>query len=68
MIGHSATMRAVYRNVRLVAARNTTVLITGPTGSGKELVARALHELSPQSHRKFRSGELCRYSRSFAGK
>jgi transcriptional regulator with GAF, ATPase, and Fis domain len=49
MIGHSAKMRAVYRNVHLVAGRDTTVLITGPTGSGKELVARALHELSPRA-------------------
>ena len=53
MIGHSANMRAVYRNVRLVAGRDTTVLITGPTGSGKELVARALHELSPRAGSSF---------------
>jgi len=53
MIGHSAKMQTVYRNVRLVAGRNTTVLITGPTGSGKELVARALHELSPRSGGNF---------------
>jgi transcriptional regulator with PAS, ATPase and Fis domain len=34
---------------RLVASRSTTVLIAGPTGTGKELVARALHTLSPRS-------------------
>ena len=49
MIGHSAIMQPVYRMVRLVAPRDTTVLITGPTGSGKELIARALHQLSPRS-------------------
>src|SRR5579871_4843662 len=49
MIGSSTAMRQVYRMVRLVAPRPTTVLIAGPTGTGKELVARALHMLSPRS-------------------
>jgi DNA-binding NtrC family response regulator len=48
MIGRSEAMRRVYRLAQLVAPRTTTVLIVGPTGSGKELVARALHELSPR--------------------
>jgi transcriptional regulator with GAF, ATPase, and Fis domain len=46
MIGDTEPMRQLYRMVRLVARRNTTVLIMGPTGSGKELVARAIHQLS----------------------
>ncbi len=49
MIGTSEAMRRVYRMVRLVAPRTTTVLIAGATGTGKELVARALHALSPRS-------------------
>jgi DNA-binding NtrC family response regulator len=49
MIGTSEAMQRVYRMVRLVAARTTTVLIAGPTGTGKELVARALHALSLRS-------------------
>jgi len=49
MIGSSAIMQPVYGMVHLVAPRDTTVLITGPTGSGKELVARALHQLSPRA-------------------
>jgi len=53
MIGGSAKMQAVYRKARLVAARDTTVLISGPTGCGKELVARALHKLSPRAAKTF---------------
>ena len=53
MIGRSAAMQRVYRLARLVAARTTTVLVLGPTGSGKELVARALHELSPRAVKPF---------------
>lgn len=49
MIGSSDAMQQVYRMVRLVASRTTTVLIAGPTGTGKELVARALHALSPRA-------------------
>jgi len=53
MIGGSPVMQELYRTVRLVAPRDTAVLISGATGSGKELVARALYELSPRSPRNF---------------
>ncbi len=53
MIGETEAMQKVYRLVRRVAARSTTVLILGPTGSGKELLARALHRLSPRASRPF---------------
>src|SRR5258708_24993345 len=53
MIGNSRIMHPVYRLVRLLAPRNTTVLITGPTGCGKELVAPAIHQLSPRAARTF---------------
>jgi len=53
MVGDSAAMQTVYRLVRLVSPRDTTVLITGPTGSGKELVACAVHDLSPRAARTF---------------
>ncbi len=53
MIGSTAAMQRVYRMVRLVAPRSTTVLIVGATGTGKELVARALHALSPRAQKPF---------------
>jgi len=53
MIGHSRIMQPVYRLARLLAPRNTTVLISGPTGCGKEVVARAIHQLSPRAARTF---------------
>jgi DNA-binding NtrC family response regulator len=49
MVGNSRIMQPVYRLVRLLAPRSTTVLITGPTGCGKEIVARAIHQLSPRA-------------------
>jgi DNA-binding NtrC family response regulator len=53
MIGGSEAMQQVYRLAQLVAPRTTTVLIVGPTGTGKELVARALHSLSPRAAKPF---------------
>jgi len=50
MVGESAPMRELGRIIRLVAPRDTTVLIEGPTGAGKELVASAIHTLSSRSH------------------
>lgn len=51
-VGVHPAMLEVSRRIRLAAARKTTVLIEGPTGSGKELVARALHRLSPRAKNK----------------
>jgi DNA-binding NtrC family response regulator len=53
IIGYAPCMLEVSRRVRLVAPRSTPVLIEGPTGSGKELVAEALHRLSTRSRKPF---------------
>ncbi len=53
LVGNAACMLEVSRRVRLVAPRMTPVLIEGPTGSGKELVAEALHRLSARSRKPF---------------
>jgi DNA-binding NtrC family response regulator len=53
LIGNAPCMLDISRRVRLVAARSTPVLIEGPTGSGKELVAEALHRLSSRSRKPF---------------
>jgi DNA-binding NtrC family response regulator len=49
LVGHSPKMIEVYKEIALVAASRSTVLITGESGVGKELVARALHRNSPRS-------------------
>jgi len=53
MIGTSRKMEQIYRLARLVAPRDTTVLIVGSTGTGKDLVARGIHELSRRNRGPF---------------
>ena len=53
LVGDSAPMRALYRAIGRLAQAPLSVLITGETGTGKELVARALHRESPRAARSF---------------
>ena len=53
IVGDSQTLRRVLKEVQTVAATASTVLILGETGSGKELIARALHNLSDRRERTF---------------
>jgi len=53
MIGNSGAIQSVYNHIEQVANSNTTVLIRGESGVGKELIAQALHKGSPRSLRSF---------------
>jgi formate hydrogenlyase transcriptional activator len=53
IVGSSAPLQELLRQVRTVAATDATVLLFGETGTGKELVARAIHRLSPRADSKF---------------
>jgi transcriptional regulator with PAS, ATPase and Fis domain len=80
MVGGSPKMLEVYRQIRQAASTEMPVLLTGATGTGKDLVARAIHQLSQRSKRIFLpihlgalppelvSGELFGYEKgAFAG-
>jgi DNA-binding NtrC family response regulator len=53
VIGQSTTMQQVFQTLELVAPMNSTVLIHGETGTGKELIARTIHHNSPRSDQRF---------------
>src|SRR5271170_3055488 len=48
IVGHRGSLRSILNQLEAVAGMKTTVLITGETGTGKEVIARAIHELSPR--------------------
>jgi formate hydrogenlyase transcriptional activator len=52
-IGESPSIQRVLQQIQTVAPTEATVLLLGETGTGKELLARALHELSPRTERTF---------------
>ncbi len=53
LVGSSGAMQDVMRQVEMAAPSTASVLITGETGSGKEIVARSIHMLSPRADRPF---------------
>jgi transcriptional regulator with PAS, ATPase and Fis domain len=55
MIGRDEKMMLVFESIRTVAKTDLSVLVLGPTGSGKEVVARIIHELSSRMHETFQA-------------
>ncbi|MCF8111632.1 MAG: sigma 54-interacting transcriptional regulator [Desulfobacteraceae bacterium] len=53
LVSRSPAMRRIFELLPQVAASNSTVLLCGETGTGKELLARAIHDLSPRSEKPF---------------
>jgi transcriptional regulator with PAS, ATPase and Fis domain len=53
MIGDSERMKRTYHLTRMVAVRDTTVLVTGESGTGKELIAQEIHLISPRRKQPF---------------
>ena len=53
IVGVSSALRQVLQLVEMVAASDATVLLLGETGTGKELIARAIHERSPRQKQPF---------------
>jgi transcriptional regulator with PAS, ATPase and Fis domain len=53
VVGRSARMRAVFDFVRVIADSDSSVLVTGETGTGKELIANLIHQSSSRRHKPF---------------
>jgi DNA-binding NtrC family response regulator len=53
VVGESPAMQQVYAMTHMVARRETTVLITGESGTGKDLIAQAIHQISPRRQAPF---------------
>ena len=63
LIGKSQSMQQIYNLLEIVATSNSTVLITGETGSGKEMVADAIHYLGPRQNGPFKKVSCALFSK-----
>ena len=64
LLGRSSAMKEVFRLIERIAPTDATVLILGETGTGKELVARAIHERSPRASKPFYAVNCAAIARS----
>ena len=62
ILGRSRPMQSLFQMLETVAPTNSTILITGETGTGKEVVARAIHHNGPRRKQSVRRAELQRHS------
>ena len=53
IVGHSSAMRKIFRIVEKVASSDTTIMLNGETGTGKGLIARAIHKASGRKDQPF---------------
>ncbi len=60
IVGKTKALREILQQVEVVAPTDSTVLIYGETGTGKEAIARAIHDLSGEKSQSLRQAELCR--------
>ena len=60
ILGKSQALEKVLEQVQLVGPSKATILVTGETGTGKELIAQAIHQNSDRSRRSICSSSLCR--------
>ncbi len=68
LVGRSEPMRELFGLIVRAASRSRSALVTGETGTGKELVARALHAMGPRADRRYVAVDCCAADRlSFAG-
>lgn len=67
LVGHSAAMTRLYTHIQELAAVDSTVLIEGETGTGKELVARAIHAASRRKDRPFIAVNCAGFTESILG-
>ena len=68
LVGKSQAIQKVLEQVAIVAPTDSTVLLHGETGTGKELIARAIHKLKLPARAHICQTELCRHSIGTAGK
>jgi len=66
LLGRSAALARVLKDIRLVAPRDVSVLLTGPTGTGKTDIARVIHDNSPRRERPFVALNCANLSESLA--
>jgi sigma54-dependent transcription regulator len=65
LIGASPAFRRVLDDIRMVGPVDSAVLVQGETGTGKELIAQAIHEASPRRHQRFVAAPSRRSSDDF---